>query len=378
MGVAVKLKYWTLISPFNQKAFLMIKENPIKYANCWEDADNLLEALSPKEGSNILSIGSGGDNSLALLSTNPNKLTIVDYNIYQTYLIELKIAAFQVLEYDDLKRFLGFEPHKNRSAYYQKLKYLLSENGQSFWNANQNKIDQGLIFSGKFENYFRIFRKWILPFVASKNNINKFFDGTQSKKQKARYAKRIDNFAIKGLLKIYFSKKIMGKLGRSKKHFSHVDENISGFLVHEMREFILNDQSHVNGYIRFIATGSFGKYLPYFMRKENYLSIKSNLQKVEIKHGIAEDVLDKNMVYNSFNLSNIFEYMSIPEFKSIAETLKKHSKPGALFTYWNLFVSRELSHIMPEDFLQNEKLSSTLHEKDKLFFYKNFVVELRK
>lgn len=356
----------------------MTKENPIKYANCWEDADILLNALAPKEDSNILSIGSGGDNSFALLTTNPKKLTIVDYNIYQIYLIELKIAAFQVLEYNDLKQFLGFEPHKNRFVFYQGLKHLLSNNCKSYWNINQIKIDQGIIFSGKFENYFRIFRKWILPFMASKKTISNFFAGTQSEKQKAIYAKRIDSFAIKGLLKFYFSKKVMGKLGRSKKHFSQVDDNISGFLIHKMREFILNDQSHANGYIRFIAMGSFGKNLPFYIRKENYERIKSNLHKIELKHGIVEEVLDKDIRYDSFNLSNIFEYMSVSEFKQIAETLKKHSKSGALFAYWNLFVSRELSHIFSKDFQPNERLSTSLHEKDKLFFYKNFVVELRK
>ncbi|MFL5754490.1 MAG: DUF3419 family protein, partial [Bacteroidia bacterium] len=35
----------------------------IRYANCWEDADVLLEGLAPKNGGRILSIASAGDNS---------------------------------------------------------------------------------------------------------------------------------------------------------------------------------------------------------------------------------------------------------------------------------------------------------------------------
>ena len=38
----------------------------IRYANCWEDADVLLEALQPNSTSEIISIGSAGDNCFAL------------------------------------------------------------------------------------------------------------------------------------------------------------------------------------------------------------------------------------------------------------------------------------------------------------------------
>ena len=40
----------------------------VRYANCWEDADVLCEALQPAEGKRILSIASAGDNALALLA----------------------------------------------------------------------------------------------------------------------------------------------------------------------------------------------------------------------------------------------------------------------------------------------------------------------
>ena len=35
----------------------------VRYANCWEDADILLEALAVKQGDRCLSIASAGDNS---------------------------------------------------------------------------------------------------------------------------------------------------------------------------------------------------------------------------------------------------------------------------------------------------------------------------
>ncbi|MGV2481690.1 UNVERIFIED_CONTAM: DUF3419 family protein, partial [Salmonella enterica subsp. enterica serovar Weltevreden] len=39
--------------------------NLIRYANCWEDADILSEALDIPTGKRILSIASAGDNSFS-------------------------------------------------------------------------------------------------------------------------------------------------------------------------------------------------------------------------------------------------------------------------------------------------------------------------
>ena len=54
--------------------------NIIRYANCWEDADILLKAITPKENGNYLSIASAGDNSFALLSKSPSFVLAIDLN----------------------------------------------------------------------------------------------------------------------------------------------------------------------------------------------------------------------------------------------------------------------------------------------------------
>ena len=67
----------------------------IRYANCWEDADVLLEALSPNSDSKIMSIASAGDNCFSLLSTSPIKVVAVDISMPQLCLTELKKIAIQ-------------------------------------------------------------------------------------------------------------------------------------------------------------------------------------------------------------------------------------------------------------------------------------------
>ena len=46
----------------------------VRYAQCWEDADILVEALDVQPDDVVLSIASAGDNALALLSRGPARV----------------------------------------------------------------------------------------------------------------------------------------------------------------------------------------------------------------------------------------------------------------------------------------------------------------
>src|SRR5439155_15927305 len=67
----------------------------IRYAQCWEDADVLLDALDIHPGEVCLSIASAGDNTLALLTRNPKRVVAVDLSASQLACLELRVAAFR-------------------------------------------------------------------------------------------------------------------------------------------------------------------------------------------------------------------------------------------------------------------------------------------
>src|SRR5437773_3458117 len=48
----------------------------VRYANCWEDANVLCDALEPAPGKRILSIASGGDNSFALAADGAHVVAV--------------------------------------------------------------------------------------------------------------------------------------------------------------------------------------------------------------------------------------------------------------------------------------------------------------
>src|SRR6478609_8677795 len=79
----------------------------IRYAQCWEDADVLLEALDIQPGDSCLAIASAGDNALAMLSRSPGRLIALDLSGAQLACLELRVAAYRTLSHDELLLLVG-------------------------------------------------------------------------------------------------------------------------------------------------------------------------------------------------------------------------------------------------------------------------------
>src|SRR5260370_2898809 len=86
----------------------------IRYAQCWEDADVLLEALDVQPGHVCVSIASAGDNTLALLARRPERVIAVDLNPAQLACLELRVAAYRELNHEGLLELIGSRPSHRR------------------------------------------------------------------------------------------------------------------------------------------------------------------------------------------------------------------------------------------------------------------------
>jgi hypothetical protein len=67
--------------------------------------------------------------------------------------------------------------------------------------------------------------------------------------------------------------------------------------------------------------------------------------------------------------------MSLEEFKDIlAETIRV-ARDGAIITYRNHLVTRTRPESLADKIIPVEGLSSALHERDRSFIYKAYIVE---
>ena len=351
-----------------------IDNSYLRYANCWEDADVLIEGLNLQEGDSILSIGSGGDNSFSLLINNPKLVVAVDINENQLKLIELKKAAFKSLNYSEFITFLGFTDTEKRMGLYQKVRGLLSEDDKNYWDERKEEIEVGIINQGKFEKYFKIFRNKILPKVHSKKKVDKLFEIKSSERQEIFFYNKWNTWRWRLLFKVFFSKYVMGKFGRDPKFLKQVTVPVSSYILNKAANHLGSTYSQSNYFLEYILKGKFEITLPHYAREENFEKIKSNLNKLIVFRGFAQDAFAEYNGFNKFNLSNIFEYMDSEMFKNVSENLLENSEKGSVFCYWNLMVDRKISSVM-EDVKYEENFSKKLQKKDKGFFYKNFIIE---
>ncbi|MEI7596738.1 MAG: DUF3419 family protein [Bacteroidota bacterium] len=351
--------------------------NFIRYSNCWEDADLLLEGLKPEKGSRILSIGSAGDNSLSLLTCNPSEVIAVDVNQIQLYLIELKKQAFINLSYSEMLEFLGFYESNMRFEYFKKIQPFLSIDCNKYWVKNIDIIEQGVIHTGKFEHYFELFRKKILPLIHTKKRTTALLKEKTANEQLEFYHKTWNTFRWKMLFKVFFSKFVMGKFGRDPEFFNEVKVEVSKFIFSKAEAHLSRIDSTKNEYLHYIFTGSFDKKLPHYARQENFELIKRNASKLRIEKGYAENYITKENPIDYINFSNIFEYMNSTDFKNTSQKIIENIPPNCRIAYWNLMVPRKLSDYFSSQIQYLEDFSNELTEHDKGFFYKQFIIEQR-
>src|SRR5258705_3880661 len=107
----------------------------VRYAQCWEDADVLLDALDVRPGDACLSIAAAGDNTLALLTRNPARVVAVDLSPAQLCCLELRVAAYRALGHPELLELLGSAPSGRRIGHYRLCRPLLSAPARDFWDA---------------------------------------------------------------------------------------------------------------------------------------------------------------------------------------------------------------------------------------------------
>ena len=108
----------------------------VRYAQCWEDADVLLEGLDIRPGHACLSIASAGDNVMAMLARGPDRVIALDLSPAQIACLELRVAAYRALDHGGLLELIGSRPSRRRDALYRRCRSLLSADARRFWDAH--------------------------------------------------------------------------------------------------------------------------------------------------------------------------------------------------------------------------------------------------
>ena len=349
----------------------------LRYAQVWEDADVLLEALDVRPGDVCLSIASAGDNALALLTRSPSRVIAIDLSDAQLAALELRVAAYRALEHQELLELVGSRPSARRGALYARCRQTLSENARAFWDARPEKVAAGIGSAGKFERYFAVFRTKVMPLIHRSAVVRALLEPRDRDAREAFYETRWNTWRWRLLFRLFFSRTVMGRLGRDPEFFRYVDTDVASSILARTRHALTELAPADNPYIHWILTGTHGDALPCALRAEHFDTIRANLDRLEWRRQSIEDCLEElgGHTVDRFNLSDMFEYMSMENYQQVLTRAVAAARPGARLAYWNMMAPRRRPESMSARLIPQSDLAARLHRADRAFFYSAFVVE---
>ena len=349
----------------------------LRYAQCWEDADLLLRALAPASHHRLLSIASAGDNTLALVAQGVQRVVAVDLSVAQIAALELRVAAYRQLDYPAAMQLLGVQPHAQRLDLYATCRPALSPASQNFWDANADDIHKGMIAQGRFERYLRTFSQRVLPLIHSAQVRDALLQRRNFLERCKFYTEVWDTWRWRWCFRIFFSRAVMGRLGRDPAFFRYTKGDIATSIMNRTRDALTVLDPTRNPYLQWIVLGKYGTALPFALRPQNFQAIRRHLHKLEWHTESLEEYLGhaRPAYFDGFNLSNVFEYMSLPAYHAILEQILHTARPNANLVYWNLLAPRHRPIEMAPRLKSLEALAKTLHQQDRAFFYSALVIE---
>jgi S-adenosylmethionine:diacylglycerol 3-amino-3-carboxypropyl transferase len=354
-----------------------VRSDVIRYAQVWEDADVLLAGLDVRPGDTCVSIASAGDNALALLTKDPGRVVALDVNPSQLFCLELRVAAYKALAHHELLELVGSRASTRRGELFDRCRPALGNDARRFWDARRGAIDEGIGGIGKFEQYFAAFRTHVLPLIHSRATVDALLRPKSPAERRRFYDERWDTPRWRLLFRLFFSRTVMGRLGRDPQFFRYVDADVAASILartsHALREL---DPSS-NPYVHWILTGTHGSTLPLALRPEHFETIRGRLDRLEWRcqsldaylAGAPEGAIDR------FNLSDVFEYVSFGQYRRMLERIVGRSRSGARLAYWNMLAPRRRPDQMRSRLQPLDELAAALHASERAFFYSAFRLE---
>ncbi len=327
-------------------------------------------------GDCILSLASGGDVPLSLLSMNENiRIVSVDISEAQIKLCRLKLLSAIHLHYPLNGRFLGFateEESVRRQVYLKKIRPLLSSGDALFWDQNMRFVEKGIINGGRFEKYITQIRYVAWLFIGKKN-LQRLISSTSAEEQNIIFDKYIaTRRSLRLLFKIAFHPAIYKKRGLQEQALIHANKSTGERFYGKFRDFCTINLAAENYFLQYFLTGSSvtSSAFPHYLKPENRNLLIKNSDRIEFSTKSVQKALSesKKGFFNKIHLSNLGDWSDTKQFEDLAELIKNYCDPGTKICYRYLQKNHLLSY-GKNIFIINCENSDQAEKNDRFPFY---------
>lgn len=349
----------------------MIPMPRINYSQSWEDPALLHAALAIVPGDRVLSVTSGGDNTLALCMERPERLVAIDRNPAQNHMLSLKHAALKSLGAVGARAFLGARGSSDRLMLYASVRSLLPADARAYWDSRARVIKRGAIHAGKLERFFAAFRTLALPHIHSKEEIEAFLSLHSLPEQEILYRTRWDTPRWRFALKAFGGKALLARFARQDGMFAYQHESIKGIYEERFRRMFTQSPADENYFLRYCLTGGYGAALPPYLAAQAWSGTEPEIA----ASGLLEYLKKApDASFTKFNLSDVFEALSPEENDALWDEIARTAARGARVAYWNNLVPRSYPLRLAPMILDEKALAERLFAGDRTGLYGAFFV----
>lgn len=174
------------------------------YAFTWEDSRVDARILNLKSDDVVLAICSAGDNILSYVMQSPARVHAVDLNPTQCHLLELKVAGYHALCYEDFWKIFGEGKHPDfRRLLVSKLSPHLSSRAFQYWLSNAHiftsRRGRGLYDTGGSKHAIRAMR-WVTRIFGLGRSVQGILEAKTLNEQREIWRSAIRPAIFSGLL----------------------------------------------------------------------------------------------------------------------------------------------------------------------------------
>jgi S-adenosylmethionine-diacylglycerol 3-amino-3-carboxypropyl transferase len=340
----------------------------------WEDPASDRRALAIQPGETLMTVTSGGCNTLTLLLENPAKIYAVDINPAQSYLLELKCAAVRRLDNEALHAFLGLSPCESRVQMFELLRGDLTKAAVDYWVARAEVVRRGVVKAGRYESFVRLFSRAVAV-IQGKKRVEGYFRCETLEQQQEYFDRKWNTLQWRLLFKFLANKRVLARRGLSADYFKFDDGSASfseSFFrrsKHVLCEVPIGPNYFLSQYLR-------GGYwseqsVPAYLLPENLSTVRARLDRIEIVTSAAQEWMggQPDASIDALSLSNICELMSLKETGRLFTEVARSARPGARICFRNLMVPRGVPEDLASRIVLDEALSRDLLAEDRSFVY---------
>ena len=340
-------------------------EPEVVFAQVHEDPTAELSALTLcAQPAVAFCIGSGGCTAFSLLTTRPMQLTVLDINPAQTYLLELKRAAFVQLPYDAMRAAM----QRDARPVYRQLRPAISAPARAFWDQRARLLALGLGQCGLIERKGALVRRLFRLLVHDEHRITAMLSQRNLRTQQRLYHRAWNTWRWRLGLRVALSKPAL-RQAYGPDFVAAVPHGFATLLQERMARVFTQFPSAENCSLWQTFLGRYPpaqQSLPPYLQRRHFAALRTRLPQADLVTADAAEWLavQPAQSIHFFALSNILEVTSVGYAQRLWRALQHTAQPGAIVCMRFIFPPGP-DRLLPEAAAHiDTELSAELQQRD--------------